>query len=102
MKLIDYIKPRGTQMRLSREIGVPPVSLHNWATGKRPVPAERCPEIEKATLGAVTCEELNADVDWSYLRGTDCKGENPQCAHLQQGERVQESIGQNNEAGGSV
>ena len=34
----------------------------------RPIPAERCPEIEKATGGAVRCEELRPDVDWAYLR----------------------------------
>lgn len=47
----------------------PPISaqaVHKWKT----VPAERCPEIEKATGGEVKCEELRPDVDWAYLRGT--------------------------------
>jgi DNA-binding transcriptional regulator YdaS (Cro superfamily) len=36
------------------------------------VPAERCPQIERATDGAVTCEELRPDLaeHWAYLRGT--------------------------------
>ena len=36
------------------------------------VPAEYCPVIERATNGAVTCEELRADLSeqWAYLRGT--------------------------------
>jgi len=28
------------------------------------------PAIERATKGAVRCEELRPDVDWAYLRGT--------------------------------
>jgi DNA-binding transcriptional regulator YdaS (Cro superfamily) len=36
------------------------------------VPAEYCPAIEKATAGAVRCEDLRPDVDWAYLRATNC------------------------------
>lgn len=32
------------------------------------VPAERCPDIEAATGGAVTCEELRPDVNWAVVR----------------------------------
>jgi len=28
--------------------------------------------IERESKGAVRCEELRPDVDWAYLRGTDC------------------------------
>jgi DNA-binding transcriptional regulator YdaS (Cro superfamily) len=36
------------------------------------VPTERCPDIEQATNGQVTCEELRPDLaeQWAYLRGT--------------------------------
>ena len=34
------------------------------------VPAEYCPLIEKATAGAVRCEDLRPDVDWAYLRNS--------------------------------
>jgi DNA-binding transcriptional regulator YdaS (Cro superfamily) len=44
------------------------VLISQWRTGRRPVPAERCPEIEKATLGVVRCEDLLPEVDWNYLR----------------------------------
>ena len=37
------------------------------------VPAEYCPAIERATQGAVRCEDLRPDVDWGVLRGTDCQ-----------------------------
>ena len=32
------------------------------------LPAEHCPVIERATGGAVRCEELRPDVAWSVLR----------------------------------
>lgn len=37
---------------------------------KNGLAAELCIEIEKATSGAVRCEDLRPDVDWAYLRGT--------------------------------
>ena len=45
-------------------------ALQQWRVTR--VPAERCPDIEKATNGAVRCEDLRPDVDWAYLRATDC------------------------------
>ncbi|HIB1403542.1 TPA: transcriptional regulator [Salmonella enterica subsp. enterica serovar Muenchen] len=71
MNLKSYTKKqRGRSAILGRVLSVPPVLISQWANGVRQIPAERCPEIEKATGGAVTCEELRPDVDWSYLRGT--------------------------------
>jgi DNA-binding transcriptional regulator YdaS (Cro superfamily) len=32
-----------------------------------------CIDIEKATSGQVRCETLRPDVDWAYLRNSDCK-----------------------------
>jgi DNA-binding transcriptional regulator YdaS (Cro superfamily) len=32
------------------------------------VPAEHCPSIERATQGAVRCEQLRPDVEWFVLR----------------------------------
>lgn len=60
---------------MARLLGVTPSTVNQWTTGYRPVPAERCPEIEKLTQGAVRCEELRPDVDWAYLRGTMTKYE---------------------------
>lgn len=37
------------------------------------VPAEYCPAIEKATSGVVRCEDLRPDIDWAYLRATNCR-----------------------------
>ena len=39
-----------------------------WARRHRPIPAERCPDIERFT--GVPCEELRPDLaeQWEYLR----------------------------------
>lgn len=39
-----------------------------WFNTERRFPAEHCPAIEKATGGAVRCEELRPDVAWDVLR----------------------------------
>jgi len=71
MNLKKYTnQERGIAANLGRELGIPSVLISQWANGTRQVPAERCPEIEKATGGIVTCEDLRPDVDWKYLRGT--------------------------------
>lgn len=61
---------RGLATQLGKSIGVNASLISQWANGIRQIPAERCLEIEKATSGSVTCEELRPDVDWTYLRGT--------------------------------
>ncbi|WLW86121.1 helix-turn-helix domain-containing protein [Klebsiella pneumoniae] len=55
---------------MSRNLGVSAPTVNQWTSGTRQIPAERCPEIEKATGGVVTCEDLRPDVDWKYLRRT--------------------------------
>jgi DNA-binding transcriptional regulator YdaS (Cro superfamily) len=45
-------------------------TLQQWRRAR--VPAEYCPRIERATNGAVRCEDLRPDVDWGFLRATDC------------------------------
>jgi DNA-binding transcriptional regulator YdaS (Cro superfamily) len=71
MKLNDYLKQaRGLTSWLAQKLDVSPVTVSNWASGKRSIPAERCLQIERNTGGAVTCEELLPDVDWAVLRGS--------------------------------
>lgn len=62
----------GSMSELARRIEVRPPTVHQWVTGLRPVPSERCPQIERVTGGLVTCEELRPDLaeHWAYLRGT--------------------------------
>jgi DNA-binding transcriptional regulator YdaS (Cro superfamily) len=60
----------GSQRDLANYLGVTPGAVSQWSTAG--VPVERCIDIEKATNGAVRCEDLRPDVDWAYLRATDC------------------------------
>lgn len=73
MQLQEYLNKcgRGEIARLAKAIQIAPPIVSFWATGKRQVPAERCPEIEKFTEGKVTCEELRPDVNWAVLRNSD-------------------------------
>lgn len=72
MKLSEYLEPRGRVNELAGQISVPAALVSQWKTCTRVVPAERCIEIERASGGAVRCEDLRPDVDWAYLRATDC------------------------------
>jgi len=73
MDLQQYLSdPSRTAKELAEKIGVPAPLLSQWRTGVRPVPAEHCPKIERETSGAVRCEDLRPDVDWAYLRATNC------------------------------
>lgn len=53
---------------LARAMKVSPPTVHQWITGRRPIPVGRCPEIERLTNGQIRCEDLRPDVDWSVLR----------------------------------
>lgn len=70
MKLNQYIPDVESGAALAKKIGVPDSLISQWRNETRPVPADRCPAIERATKGAVRCEDLRPDVDWAYLRGT--------------------------------
>lgn len=71
MNLDEYLSsPDRTAKQFAEALKVPPPLVSQWRTGERRVPAERCPDIEKITDGAVTCEELRDDIDWAVLRGT--------------------------------
>jgi DNA-binding transcriptional regulator YdaS (Cro superfamily) len=58
----------GGQASLARILDVKPPTVNQWVKGERQVPAEQCPAIERATGGAVRCEELRPDVPWEVLR----------------------------------
>ena len=72
MDLKIYLDQRGSNRDLARAVGVSDVIVSQWKTGTRQVSAERCPAIERATGGQVRCEDLRPDVDWAYLRATNC------------------------------
>lgn len=62
------IEKLGTATALAKLLGVSSAAVGQWKNGERQVPAERCPEIERATAGAVRCEDLRPDVAWDVLR----------------------------------
>lgn len=66
MNLLDYVKTRATQRELATKLAITPVLINQWANQKRPIPPERCVEIERATDGEVTRPELRPD-DWQRI-----------------------------------
>jgi DNA-binding transcriptional regulator YdaS (Cro superfamily) len=69
MDLDTYLSnKKETGVELAQKLGVSPVLVSQWRNGVRDVPAERCPDIEAATGGAITCEELRPDVNWAVVR----------------------------------
>jgi DNA-binding transcriptional regulator YdaS (Cro superfamily) len=47
-------------------LGVTPTTVSEWRSGKRPVPIERCVDIERITGGVVTRQHLRPD-DWHRI-----------------------------------
>ena len=63
--LVEAVRILGSQSALARACGVK--QGHVWAWLNREgyaVPLESCPDVERATRGAVRCEALRPDVDW--------------------------------------
>jgi DNA-binding transcriptional regulator YdaS (Cro superfamily) len=52
--------------KLAMVLGVTPQAVAFWRDGKRRLPVEACPAIERATGGAVTRKELRPD-DWQTI-----------------------------------
>lgn len=69
------IQITGGQTALAKKLGVTPPTVHQWVSGARQVPAERCPDIEALVDGQVTCEQLRPDVNWSVLRRRNAAGD---------------------------
>jgi DNA-binding transcriptional regulator YdaS (Cro superfamily) len=62
MSMIDQL---GGPTAVARMVGCRVPSVIEWR--KRGIPADRCPAIERATLGAVTVEVLRPDAAWSRI-----------------------------------
>lgn len=58
----------GSQAAIALLCGVSRGAVNQWKDKERRVPAEYCPLIERATAGAVRCEDLRPDVAWDVLR----------------------------------
>ena len=55
------------RLAVAAAIGVNEQYLYQCLTRRRPTPPDRCPAIERATEGRVTCEELRPDVRWQRV-----------------------------------
>ena len=66
--LKNAILVAGGTTSLARRLKITPPTVSQWASGLRQIPALRCIDIERATEGAVRCEDLRPDIDWSVLR----------------------------------
>lgn len=64
----DAIQHMGNASRLAQALGVTTQAVCFWRDGERKIPADKCPDIERATQGVVRCEQLRPDVNWSVLR----------------------------------
>lgn len=52
------------RLQIAAEVGLHEQYLYQCFTGRRRLPADRCPAIERATNGAVAVERLRPDVRW--------------------------------------
>lgn len=63
MNIETIIKQLGGLTTVARYCGVKPPSVHDWIKRGR-IPPDRCEQIERATGGAMCCEELRSDLEW--------------------------------------
>lgn len=61
----------GGPASLARAVQVSPPMVTQWLRGIRSVSPDRCPQIERATRGAVQVEALRPDVAWSRIPDAD-------------------------------
>jgi DNA-binding transcriptional regulator YdaS (Cro superfamily) len=67
MDLSTHLGPEpkhGEQSRIARLVGCQPQLVYQWHRKIRQTPVTRCPALERATEGAVTCEHQRPDVRW--------------------------------------
>ena len=69
MELMEFKKHNGlSNESLGDVLGVSAATVSYWVNKKRPVPVERCIEIDAITFGKVKCETLRPDVNWGAIR----------------------------------
>ena len=69
MNLSKYLESTSAS-DLAATVGISNAYLSQIKSGVRKASSQVCISIERATSGAVRCEDLRPDVDWAYLRGT--------------------------------
>lgn len=75
MNLETYLnQPGQSGVALAKLLGVSQPTVSDWVRGKdnggKEIPENRCRQIERATGGLVTCEELRPDLaeEFAYMR----------------------------------
>lgn len=58
------VMPASERAAVAQAVGLHEQYLYQCFTGRRPLPAERAPHIERAAGGRVTVEQLRPDVRW--------------------------------------
>lgn len=57
----ELIATLGGPTAVARMLGIKPPSVIGW---RGRIPAERCPDLERAVAGKLTCEVMRGDVMW--------------------------------------
>jgi len=72
MDLRNYINSLSPAAReaFEKESGTTINYLRNAVSAGKKIGADIAIAIDRASRGAVPCEEIRPDVDWEYLRGT--------------------------------
>lgn len=72
IKTYLFSMPVNDRIEFAKRCGSTYGHVRNVAYGHKPCSAELAMEIERATSGAVRCEELRPDLaeHWAYLRST--------------------------------
>lgn len=72
MNLKTYLATMSLNERaaLAKRCKTSAAHLRNVSYGYRPCGEGLAIALERESAGGVTCEELRADVDWAYLRGS--------------------------------
>lgn len=67
MKFNHWVnEQRGRSLAIAQALGVSPPVVSDWVTGKKRIPIDRCPAIERVTAGAVTRRDMRPD-DWQDI-----------------------------------
>lgn len=66
--LAQWLRVYGRGKMLADLLGVSESMVSMWASGKRSATAERCLEIERATIGAVQASTLRPDINWTRVK----------------------------------
>lgn len=75
MTLHEYIRglEREALYSLANRCRTSVGQLKQVAYGNRRAGAGLAVDIERETGGAITCEQLRADIDWAFVRSTSAK-----------------------------